>query len=193
MQNVATGISNFIHNNEKFDFSTSKIHEFEKEIKAAAPAHAEPVKAALKNMQRIFQVSPTPKVMGVLMEKELNSAYTIAGTPKKSFMKMHGGDLGGEQMAEAVYQRAMHINTLATERSMKIYELQNTKAPKLAFSKTDREEVMLVLQNKLPNYATLFGSVDMCECKDCRSVYSAAAYLVDLLPLPEQKRTQSGG
>ena len=32
----------------------------------------------------------------------------------------------------------------------------------------------------LPNYAELFGSLDLCQCSDCRSVLSPAAYLVDL-------------
>ena len=40
---------------------------------------------------------------------------------------------------------------------------------------------MAVLQQRLPNYSELFGSPDLCECEHCRSVYSAAAYLVDLL------------
>ncbi len=33
----------------------------------------------------------------------------------------------------------------------------------------------------LPDLATIFGSFDTCECEDCQSVYSPAAYLTDLL------------
>src|SRR5207248_10495351 len=32
-----------------------------------------------------------------------------------------------------------------------------------------------------PSMAELFGSLDFCECEECRSVLSPAAYLVDLL------------
>jgi len=178
---VAKSISSFLISNEKFDFSTSRINEFEKEIKATAPEHFEDVKNELKSMQRVFQVSPTPEVMGVLMTKKLDSAYTISNFPRKSFIQMYGAELGGERMADAVYQRAEHISTMMAERSMRLYEATNSQAPAYAYSDSDRSEVMSVLSNKLPNYSELFGSPDICECEQCRSVYSAAAYYVDLL------------
>lgn len=34
---------------------------------------------------------------------------------------------------------------------------------------------------RLPNYQDFFGTLSNCECKDCRSIYSPAAYLVDTL------------
>ena len=34
---------------------------------------------------------------------------------------------------------------------------------------------------EMPTLAKLFGSMDMCECQHCRSVYGPAAYFVDLL------------
>ena len=33
----------------------------------------------------------------------------------------------------------------------------------------------------IPEWSTLFGSLDLCKCEDCRSVYSPAAYFVDVL------------
>jgi hypothetical protein len=36
---------------------------------------------------------------------------------------------------------------------------------------------------KLPNYQELFSLPELCQCPECRSVYSPAAYLVDLLAL----------
>ncbi|CAN5845026.1 hypothetical protein BH18ACI4_BH18ACI4_08590 [soil metagenome] len=38
----------------------------------------------------------------------------------------------------------------------------------------------VIVQNR-PDYASLFGSVEICECQHCRSIYSPAAYFVDLL------------
>ncbi len=36
-------------------------------------------------------------------------------------------------------------------------------------------------QKDIPiNFETLFGSADLCECSHCNSVYSPAAYLVEL-------------
>jgi hypothetical protein len=33
----------------------------------------------------------------------------------------------------------------------------------------------------LPNLQTLFGSLDYCQCRECRPVYSASAHFVDVL------------
>jgi hypothetical protein len=37
------------------------------------------------------------------------------------------------------------------------------------------------LIRRVPTMESLFGSMDYCECQDCQSVLSPAAYLVDLL------------
>ncbi len=110
MRKIAKGVSTFLSKNKEFDFSYSRIHEFEKEIVEVASENHEEVKGELKRMQRIFQVSATPKIMSTLMENNLDSAYSITSTPKKSFIKMYGKSLGGELAAEGVYQRAEHLS-----------------------------------------------------------------------------------
>src|SRR5262249_34690858 len=45
----------------------------------------------------------------------------------------------------------------------------------------------------LPNLQTLFGSLDYCECTYCRSVYSPAAYFVDVLRFLGERLTQGTG
>jgi hypothetical protein len=180
-ENVLNGITTFLTNNESFDISQSRIHQFENEIKTAAPEHFENVKKELKRMQRVFQISPTPTVMGLLMKNELDSAFSISGMSKKSFIRSYSSELGGEVMADAVHQRAEHIGTMTAERAMKITEGMYLTAPAYAFSQVDKLNFQTVLSNALPNYTDLFGSPDICECEHCRSVYSAAAYFVDLL------------
>jgi hypothetical protein len=184
--NVSERIFAFLDQNTGFDIGASPVHEYADEIKAVAKEHYDEVKLELNRLQRIFQVSPKPQVMRVLMEKDLNSAYSISSIPKKSFIKLHAQELGGETVAETVYQRAQHISTLAAERAMKMYDLSHLAAPALVYSTADREAALSVLQEQVskrhnPNYSEIFGSPDICECEHCRSVYSAAAYFVDLL------------
>ncbi len=64
---------------------------------------------------------------------------------------------------------------------MKLHDVGFADAPAYAYSDEDYAEVMTVLQKNVPDYAQLFGSPDICECSECRSVYSASAYFVDLL------------
>ena len=64
---------------------------------------------------------------------------------------------------------------------MHFMESSHSPTPDFARRKSEQDEAMTILENQIPNYAELFGSPDICECEHCRSVYSAAAYFVELL------------
>jgi hypothetical protein len=51
----------------------------------------------------------------------------------------------------------------------------------LSASPGARQSARNVIAKQFPSMASLFGSLDFCECDDCRSVLSPAAYLVDVL------------
>ena len=143
------------------------------------------VRDELKKIQRVFQVSTTPEALRVLMEKNLHSAYTIANIPRKSFIKTYGNVLGGEVSALAIHERASHISTRAEMAAMHLIEYSHGATPKYAMGKSESDAALATIQkhlpNPTPNYAQLFGTPDICECEHCRSVYSAAAYLIELL------------
>ena len=182
---VARSINTFLKNNEKFDFAGSRIHNFKKEIKTVAGDTYEEVRTELLRMQRVFQVSTTPEAMKVLMEKDLNSAYTIASIPRKNFIKKYASTLGGERAAFAIHQRASHINTRAEMNALHLVEYSHGFMPQCIMNQKEYDRSMEVIKKHMPNptptYRELFGSPDICECEHCRSVYSAAAYFVDLL------------
>ena len=188
---VSKGIKTFLSQNKEFEIGKTPVHEFAEELKSVTKENYTEAKNELNRMQRVFQVSPSPTVMATLMEKNLNSAYSITSYSKKNFIKMHSDSLGGDVMAEAVYQRAEHISTLAAERAMKMYDLSHLAAPAYAYSESDRKQVVDLLEKQVskrhnPNYSEIFGSPDICECKECSSVYGAAAYLIDLLRFLEK-------
>jgi hypothetical protein len=195
---VSKGIKAFLSQNKEFEIGKTPVHEFAEELKSVAKENYTEAKNELNRMQRVFAVSPSPKTMIALMEKNLNSAYSITSFSKKNFIRMHSDVLGGDAMAEAVYQRAEHISTLAAERAMKMYDLSHLAAPAYAYSEADRKQAVDLLQAQVskrhnPNYSEIFGSPDICECEHCKSVYGAAAYLVDLLRFLEKGTLNADG
>jgi hypothetical protein len=46
---------------------------------------------------------------------------------------------------------------------------------------------------QIPDWETLFGSLSFCDCSDCRSVYSPAAYFVDLMHFLSKSGENSQG
>lgn len=180
--NIANGIRDFLQQQSDFDIRNSRVQDFAREIEAVSPRHGPAVSTELKRLQRVFQVSPSPEVVPVLMQKKLNSAYQISSISRKHFVQQYGDALGGSTMAEAVHQRAEHIHTTAAERYMKLHELiQAGNAPHHLVAEADYIVLQETLSNELPNYANLVGSPDRCECDHCSSVYSAAAYFIELL------------
>ena len=178
---ISNGLGKFIAENNNFDIASSRIQEFEEQLKVATGEDFEESKRELKKIQRVFQVSTSPQAMTVLLEENLHSSYTIAGIPRKSFIKTYADKLGGERVAYAIHQRASHINTKSEMAAMHIMEYTDGNTPEYAMDQQALTMSMAVLKNQIPNYEELFGSPDMCECKHCRSVYSAAAYFVELL------------
>lgn len=113
---VLKSLGTFLSKNERFDFASSRIHDFDKEIKEAAGKDFDEVRSELMKIQRVFQVSTSPEAMSVLIKNNLHSASTIVNIPRKSFIKTYGKALGGEQVAFAIHQRASHISIKAKER-----------------------------------------------------------------------------
>ncbi|NOT09810.1 MAG: hypothetical protein HOP28_16580 [Gemmatimonadales bacterium] len=178
---VAAGLAKFFQQNPDFDIATSRVHQFDQQIGRAAGREAAAVKAELQTVQRVFQVSPSPEVLAALLKENLRSAHAIASIPRKSFLKAYGTALGGMEAAYLVHQRSEHIATKAELSALHMMEYSHGELPASIMDDAQYQLATKALQNQVPNYSQLFGRPDICECEHCRSVYSAAAYLVDLL------------
>ena len=190
---IAKSIATFLADNAQFDFADSRIHDFIQEIKSVAGEDFDDVRSELMKLQRVFQVSTTPEAMTALMAKKLFSAHSIASIPRKSFISAYGDALGGQQTAFAIHQRASHISTRADMNAMYLMEQSHAVSPSSVMGPNDHSEIVSAIENKLPNYSDLFGSPDICECEHCSSVYSAAAYFVELLRFLWRGATNANG
>jgi hypothetical protein len=119
--------------------------------------------------------------MTILMENNLHSAYTIANIPRKSFIKTYAEALRGDDVAFAIHQRSSHISYRTEMLAIQVQEDSQLIAPEYAMAPSSRRRILASIENHIPNYAELFRSPDICECGHCRSVYSPAAYFIDLL------------
>ncbi len=177
---VASGrqaVAQFFANAPDFDFRTTHIDSFVAEQAETAfrdidaPEH---VTTQLKRMQRVFQVTPSYETMSVLMGEGLDSAHKITSMPQHTFVQQFADHMGGVTAAQSVYARAEFVTAATAQLYTQISQaLTDVQPHALGATVPDIKEY--------PNLATLFGQANLCDCKDCRSVYSPAAYLVDLL------------
>lgn len=171
----------FLDSGTSFDFATSKVSDFEKELREFSGNHFDTLNKEMKKIQRVFAVSADPEAMKVLMDAGLHSANSIASIPQKTFIRKYGDAMGGHKKAAIVHQRSKYISMRTEKTVAGIADFMNGVVPQTVVSKFDFDELFEVLANQIPNYSELFGSPDICECEHCRSVYSPAAYFVDLL------------
>ena len=145
------------------------------------------VVAQIKRLQRVYQLTPDDQSMAALLQANLDSAYAITGYDAAGFVQAFQGQLGGAQAATAIHSRAKQIYSsvlnivthyIAAQRAPILGGAANTPIvnPRSSGAITPSYPVVAY-----PTLETLFGSMDYCQCDDCRSILSPAAYLVDLL------------
>ncbi|MEO1396820.1 MAG: neuraminidase-like domain-containing protein [Cyanobacteria bacterium J06634_5] len=188
-QNVRHGVDSFLNQNPELDFrKTSVLQALQRpeSLQDVPEAHRENVVDGLKKLQRLSVLSPKAETVPTLMKAELTSAYAINEVPMERFVSLYADRLGGEKVARTVHRNAQNV-TVRNEEAYIALRQAITGAPvrmihgDLATDTRKDEAAAFVQQNKIPlNFGTLFGNVDLCECGHCNSVYSPAAYLVEL-------------
>jgi Tc toxin complex TcA C-terminal TcB-binding domain/Neuraminidase-like domain/PA14 domain/Salmonella virulence plasmid 28.1kDa A protein len=178
---IKTGLGNFFSQAKNFDISSSRIADFSQQLGGVAGNNPQGLTDSLGQLQRLFSISPTPDALSALVTAGYQSAYQVANIPRSAFIDMHATDLGGADIASSVHERAAFQALRMQKISVVSSELINGVTPGSIMMDQSSNDVQSVITQYIPNYTTLFGSPDSCACSECRSVYGAAAYLVDLL------------
>ncbi|WP_299455366.1 neuraminidase-like domain-containing protein [uncultured Microscilla sp.] len=138
----------------------------------------------LKALQRVFRLAPHYGKTLALRQQNMHSAFDIVGKGKTRFLNEIAPKAGlSEKEAHQVYQKAQ---TRQTAAMLMLGNLKDqASVAQVASFKSDNAENELI--ESFPDLQTLFGVTDSCECQHCRSVYSPAAYLVEILQFLEQR------
>ncbi|HEV2451110.1 MAG TPA: neuraminidase-like domain-containing protein [Streptosporangiaceae bacterium] len=161
---------------------------------ASPPA---PVVTQVKRLQRAYQLTPDDTSLPVLLSHNLDSAFAITRYDSGGFVRAFSGSLGGSEVAAAIHARARQIFTATL--SVAVAYLGARVSPNFgglspvqdgfppAQAGPDAYPVVAY-----PTLENLFGSLDYCDCPDCGSILSPAAYLVDLLNHIDQPAPAAG-
>jgi hypothetical protein len=164
----------FIKTNPKFDFKKTHIDRF---VAAGKLSMTPEGIAELKIAQRLHRIALGYKGVEALHTAGLKSAQAVYTMGRAPFIAKMSEPLGGETAAKTVFARAQttHAAALATWGRYNL-AINGSTVPSLPAAKPDIDAL-----TGLPDLQALFGSLDYFACDDCQSVYSPAAYLVDLL------------
>jgi hypothetical protein len=136
-----------------------------------------------KSLHRLYQITPSTESFKAAKQLGFTSAYDIAKYPEAEFLAKYSAAFPDGE-AKMVYRqsRTVHsvtFNVFATAKAL------DTQAPLYASSGSaaDRQQAKDSLVQQFPSMSGLFGNLDFCQCEDCRSVVSPAAYFVDVLDM----------
>jgi hypothetical protein len=167
---------------EKFDFFDKEKVDFlvwgEQDPAALLPK--------LKALQRLIRLTGNLETAEALYEQGLHAAVQIALIPAHQFVKKYAplftaNALSSQEQARQVHQRALARKSKAVFTYTAITQ---QRAPHYRATRFDNLSALTESNyNNLPSYQDLFGDLDFCDCPDCRSIFSPAAYFLDLMRL----------
>ena len=131
----------------------------------------------MKLAQRLFRLSPHAAAVDALKSAGHNSAQSVYFMGRAPFLAQMTKPLGSASLAKMAYARAQMTYATALMTFARYNQAFNG-ASVAALAPTNASSSAL---QGMPDLQLLFGSLDYLQCEDCQSVYSPAAYLVDLL------------
>jgi hypothetical protein len=184
-------IKNFLSKNLDWNLRTTSVNSILQNPQALAdlPENQQPdVVNGLRLLSRIQAISPSPEVIPALVKSNVTSAFQVASMPKSTFVEAFKNPLGDSGTAEAVFANATNIKV--RNEMMLLSGIQAIRGTGLAVMDGGKGLIArgqaflnaLRDQNGPVNMETLFGDItSFCDCDECLSVHSPAAYYVELL------------
>ena len=166
---------------------------------------------SVKKLQRLYQITPSNEALKAILKLGFNSAQDVVAFSRDEFIDSFGPSFPSRSEAEFVYRKSQQVSAVtqsffttamlmdsaptihAMSPSAEVREnsrnelIKHYPTMKSLFGSQDspsaevRENARNELIKHYPTMESLFGSMDFCECEQCRSVLSPAAYFVDLL------------
>jgi hypothetical protein len=163
-------------------------HGAQIEVQGTSP---EAVRRDLKRLQRTLLIASGPEQVPALMKKGFDAAVKVANLPASVFIAEHGEALGA-RVAEEIHQRATQMSLAHLFIHGLVLDSIHDGGPGIvngAAAPVAAADVIKII----PSYADLFGELSLCECEDCESVLSPAAYFVDLLQFLSRSAKNAAG
>jgi len=184
----AQTLNKFLDRHPNFELLNTSVDEFLKDNTHAdfrAHARDDNFRLELKAVQRVFKLVPTFEATDRLLANDLHSAQKIYRMGESEFVRSYGDKPGfTKESAQLAWNRA--ANTYAAVVTI-VSDLKSLEMESLPTALQSSSSAAL---STFPNWNNLFKAGDLCECEDCRSVLSPAAYFTDLLMFLKDRKAK---
>jgi hypothetical protein len=151
-------------------------------FKGIAPGDTQSASDALKDLHRLHQITPSDGALSVLAKLGFKSAHDVTSFSLDQFLAHYGDLFASQDEARLVYRKSQQVSDVTYTFYAAARHLDTSPSvPVLSPSPAVRQRAQNDLIKHYPTLESLFGSLDYCQCEECKSVLGPAAYLVDLL------------
>lgn len=155
----------FFSENPDFDLTTTKINKVIEAANFQGIQNSIKLKKQIKTIHRLHRLTPKYEDIELLLDEGLDSASAVVrNNSKQQFVKRMEGKIA-QHSAEKIYTDAHLLDRRSNIIALNSQIKENI--PTYAINGTD--------------YQSMFGDNFLCNCEHCQSIYSPAAYLVDVL------------
>ncbi len=173
---VGAEAKSFLARNPDLDLRTTRLDE------TILRDLSEQGRGNLRAIQRVSRITTRGEHASALLEHGLDSARRIARMPRKQFLRRFDKVLGGAERAGRIHRRATLRAAAGQAAWVSAKQVFTEYVPwAIAGDAATQGAAQDEIVEAVADLDTLFGNQMLCECRHCRSVYSPAAYLVDLL------------
>lgn len=178
---ASSDVYNFLVANTAFDIKDSSPRTYFSDNNITDQV----LKDNIYKLKRLWHLSDGyNKLLTIKLLESLSllSATQISNIGKRTFLKRFSADFGGTA-------EALKIFKVAIKRSSAAAKLQASHNPAVNSVSTSVFTDSSIAQADVsgnPSLEVMFGSQDYCACRHCRSSFSPAAYLIDLLTFLKQ-------
>jgi hypothetical protein len=140
----------------------------------------------IARVQRVYQITPDDTALNALLHSGVDSAYAVSAYERDEFVRAFGDSVGGADTAAAVHAKAQQVYAAVLNVALSFLAARTSPGVGVhsPASIVDPAPSPPANASDVLAYATLeslFGDMDYCDCEQCRTILSPAAYLVDLL------------
>lgn len=140
----------------------------------------------LKSYQRLLRLTDCEKTSLALLKQNIHSVFNITNMARTTFVKEYAkfckeNGKASKQKAGNIYDKAVAKKNQVVNTYVAIAQ---QKSPFYEATRFDNYSQATDMNfNGVPSYQDLFGEVDFCSCPECRTIFSPAAYFVDLMSM----------
>ena len=180
---LTTSVVTFLRsaNSAGYELGRTPLNLFLKNLPKGIASPDAATVASVKTLHRLYQITPSSGSLQSVLKAGLMSAHDITAYTQDEFRNLVAGSIPSLEEADLVYRKAQQVKSVTFNLFATAKHLDTTPQIFALSSEQDVQNAKTAIAQRFPSMASLFGSLDFCECEECRSVLSPAAYLVDLL------------